>query len=210
MDIQKFIKDRPYLYHLTSKENAEHIMAQKRLHSANELIKMSKDRKHFPVQRQKRVGHYELTIDGKSYILRDQRPISEKALAKCLTDGWSVSDFLFHLNSRVFMWPTLDRLWRHFNRYEAEKPIIFRFPTEELFAANSHAEFCRLNSGATRANSYLGGKPPARGSQTFLPANQFELSVRDVAEVTFPKQCDINDIAFSFSSNPESIYKMVK
>lgn len=210
MDIQKFIKERPYLYHLTSKENAEHIIAQRRLYSANELIKMSKDRAHLPVQRKRRVGHYELIIDGNTYFLRDQRPISEKALAKCLTNGWSVSDFLFHLNSRVFMWPTLERLWRHFNRYEAEKPVIFRFPTKELLAANAHPEFCRLNSGATRANSYLGGKPPARGPQTFLPAKQFELSVRDVAEVTFQKRCDLNGFEFSFSANPESKYKTVK
>ncbi|MEL7585262.1 MAG: hypothetical protein AAGU19_01025 [Prolixibacteraceae bacterium] len=209
MDIQNFIRNRPYLYHLTSTENAERIIDQKRLFCTNELIRMSGDELHLPIQRQKRSTHYELKIDGISYFLRDQRPISTKALGKCLTDGWTVGDFLYHLNDRVFMWPTLDRLWRHFNRYEAEHPVIFRFPTDALFAINPHVEFCRLNSGATRANSYLGGKPPARGAQTFLPADRFEFTVGNVAEITFQKQCDIN-MNFGFSSRPDSEYEIIR
>lgn len=208
MDIQQFIEKRPFLYHLTSKENAKHIITQRRLFSANELIKMSNEKSHIPVQRNRRVNHHELTIGGASYFLRDQRPISEKALAKCLTDEWTVGDFLHHLNGRVFMWPTLDRLWRHFNRYESEQPVIFRFPTRELFDVNPHVEFCRLNSGATRANSHLGGKPPARGAQTFLPPNQFSYSVGKVAEVTFPKECDIN-VDFAYGTSPELIYTSI-
>ena len=208
MDIEKFIKERPYLYHLTSKTNSTHIIAQKQLYSANELIKMAKDKSNLSIGRQKRLTHCELIIKGAPYYLRDQRPISEKALAKCLTDGWDVGDFLHHLNERVFMWPTLERLWRHFNRYKPEKPVIFRFPTREIISANPHVEFCRLNSGATRANSYLGGKPPARGSQTFLPANLFNLPVRAVAEVTFIKYCGI-DVDFSYGLNPEARYTKV-
>lgn len=208
MNIEKFIKERPYLYHLTSRSNSKLIIEEKRIYSANELIKMSKNKQHLSVQREKRTDHYLISINGNTYALRDQQPISEKALAKCLTDGWSVSDFLFHLNSRVFMWPTLDRLRRHFNRYKEEKPVIFRFPTEEILAINSHVLFCRLNSGATRANSYLGGKPPARGKQTFLPANQFPHPVREVAEVTFLKYCDIN-VDFAYSSLPDGKYMRV-
>lgn len=208
MNIEKFIEQRPYLYHLTSKSNAKLIIEEKRLYSANELIRLSESETHLAIQRQKRNNHYNLKINGEIYSLRDQQPISEKALSKCLTDGWVVGDFLFHLNDRVFMWPTLDRLWRHFNRYEKEGPVIFRFPTLELIDRNPHVLFCRLNSGATRANSYLGGKPPARGSQTFLSANEFEYAVRDVAEVTFPHSCDIN-ISFAYSTSPESIFKTV-
>jgi hypothetical protein len=206
MNIEKFIKERPYLYHLTSNSNAKLIIAEKRIYSANELIKMSNNKQHLSVQRKKRTDHYQLSINGNTYSLRDQQPISEKALAKCLTDGWNTGDFLYHLNDRVFMWPTLDRLWRHFNRYKEEKPVIFRFPTEELLVINLHVLFCRLNSGATRANPYLGGKPPSRGGKTFLPADQFPYFIREVAEVTFPKYCDIN-VDFTFSSLPDGKYK---
>lgn len=202
MDLQKFIEKRPYLYHLTSKENAQTIIEQRRLYSTNSLIEMAGDEVHFAIQRQKRPTHYKIEIGGTSYYLRDQRPISEKALAKCLTDGWQIGDFLYHLNDRVFMWPTLERLRRHYDRYKHEEPVIFRFPTAELLELNTQALFCRLNSGATRANSYLGGKPPERGAETFLPSHLFNYTVANVAEVTFREICDIN-VNFTTSLSPD-------
>lgn len=208
MDIQKFIEARPYLYHLTSKENAEIIKSEKRLYSANELIRMSNNESHLPIQRQKRQGHYELIVNGQSRFLRDQQPISEKALAKCLTDDWAVGDFLYHLNDRVFMWPTLDRLWRHFNRYKEEEPIIFRFSTREILEKNPHAKFCRLNSGATRPNSYLGGIAPQRGATTFLSAADYKLPVGSVAEVTFESYCDVN-FKFHCSNAPDLDFALI-
>ncbi|MEI6265819.1 MAG: hypothetical protein WCP74_11990 [Sphingobacteriia bacterium] len=208
MNIEKFILERPFIYHLTSQDNFDNIIKHRSLLSANELISLSGIEKYKNVSREKRMDHLQLEVNGVKVMLRDQRPISPLALSKCLTDGWSVGDFLFHLNDRVFMWPTIERLWRHFNRYENEKPIIFRFETKEIFALNPHVKFCRLNSGATRANSYLGGKAPSRGSQTFLNAADFLLSVRDVAEVTFEKYC-ILPTEFSYSYNPAGPFKKI-
>ncbi|MGJ1312239.1 DUF7002 family protein [Sphingobacterium lactis] len=191
MDLEKFIEQRPYLYHLTNVQNAESIVAEKRLYSANKIIELSGNNAN-DLNRRRRTDHTEILVGDKSYFLRDQRPISEKALAKCLTGGWEVADFIYHLNDRVFMWPTIDRLWRHFNRYAHENPVIFRFPTQEIIEANPHVKFCRLNSGATRANSHLGGKAPARGEETFVSADNFNHSIREVAEVTFEELCNFN------------------
>lgn len=202
MDLEKFIAQRPYLYHLTSKVNAANIITQKQLFSANQLITLSNNKVNDNVRREKRLEHYPLMVNGTKILLRDQRPISPIALGKCLTDGWVVGDFLNHLNDRVFMWPTLQRLGRHYKRYVNEEPVIFRFPTSEIIRINSHVKFCRLNSGATRANSYLGGKPPERGAKTFLPATEFTLPISAVAEVTFETQCDLPDF-FSFGYHPE-------
>lgn len=208
MNIQKFIEQRPYLYHLTNEINATKIIAQKRLYSANQLIVMSGDDANESIKRRKRTDHFKLMIEGEEYFLRDQQPISEKALAKCLTDGWDIGDFLYHLNDRVFMWPTLERLWKHFNRYEQENPVIFRFSSEDVLSANPHVKFSRLNSGATRANSHLGGKAPERGPNTFLPAELFNLPVRDVAEVTFENHCVISG-TINYSRRPDSPFLSV-
>ncbi len=189
MDLEKFIEKTPYLYHLTSQENAANIINQQKLFSTNELIAQSGNKDYEKVKREKRPVHLKLSVNGVTVDIRDQQPISMVALPKCLTDGWNVGDFLHHLNDRVFMWPTLKRLWSHFNRYENEKPVIFRFSTRELLEANPHVKFCRLNSGATRANSYLGGKAPERGSQTFQIAENFNFPIGNVAEVTFEKEC---------------------
>lgn len=191
MDIQKFIDKTPFLYHLTSAGNAKIILAGKKLYSANALIKMTNDPMNEKIGTNKRFTHQELLVNGNKVSLRDQRPISEVALAKCLTDNWEISDFLYHLNNRVFMWPNLARLERHFNRYKSENPIIFRLSTADIIKANTHVKFCRLNSGATRANSYLGGIAPKRGSRTFLSADDYDLPVNSVAEVTFEDFCDI-------------------
>ncbi len=190
MELGKFIEYTPYLYHLTSKQNARNIIRGKKLFSANALIDMS-DEKEKSIKKNKRFVHKSIHIDGVEVLLRDQRPISEKALAKCLTDGWGVDDFLFHLNNRVFMWSNLRRLTRHFNRYVDEEPIIFRFSTSNIIEANPHVKFARLNTGATRANSYLGGKAPERGPNTFQAAKHYEFPIASVAEVTFEKNCII-------------------
>jgi len=209
MDIDKFIEQRPYLYHLTSVENSKRIIQEKILVSTNELIDMSGNPDYFDIKRKRRIGHQEIVIGNKIYSLRDQRPISELALSKCLTHNWKVPDFLEHLNDRVFMWPTLDRLERHYNRYQNENPVIFRFPTNEIIALNPNVKFCRLNSGATRANSYLGGKAPDRGPETFLPAPNYNLSIGSVAEVTFEQRCNI-DCDFAIASNPYSEFRRTK
>lgn len=206
MELDKFIQHTPYLYHLTSQQNAENIMETKILYSANSLIDMSNNKKDKVLKRNKRFVHQPLIIHGIKIFLRDQRPISEKALSKCLTDNWLIGDFLDHLNNRVFMWPNLGRLTRHYNRYANEKPVLFRFSTSAIINANPHVKFARLNTGATRANSHLGGKAPERGPNTFLKAEDYQLGIRSVAEVTFEKYCNIaGKIGIDF--HPEGAFK---
>lgn len=191
MNIVAFVEKFPYLYHLTCAENARNIINDLKLYSANSLIDMSSDAQAIEFKSHKRLTHKEITINGRKIFLRDQRPISEVALAKCLTDNWTIPRYLKFLNERVFMWPTINRLERHFKRYAHEKPVIFRFSTKEMIEENSHVKFCRLNSGATRPNSYLGGIAPERGKNSFLAAQHFNHALRDVAEVTFEKECAI-------------------
>jgi hypothetical protein len=208
MDIEKFIVKSPYIYHLTSAANAANIIKTRQLLSANELITLSGDDSLQAVKREKRKQHVELIVDGVAISIRDQQPISPVALPKCLTDGWGIADFLYHLNDRVFMWPTEKRLWSHFKRYANEKPVIFRFSTRHILQANPHVKFCRLNSGATRANSYLGGIAPERGPNTFQAAMEFNLPVNQVAEVTFENQCTIAG-PFSYGDRPDGVFQEV-
>lgn len=203
MKLETFITKRPYLYHLTDRRNLPLILDHGRLLSTNNIIDLSGNVNYQRIKRQKRKEHTTIETDGKVYFIRDQRPISEKALQKCLTDNWSCADFYNHLNDRVFMWPNMERLWKHFNRYEHENPLILRFNTSDVLEANPHVKFSRLNSGATRANSYLGGKPPERGTGTFLSPDLFDLGVGQVAEVTFEGECILPESVY-FSYRPDS------
>ena len=189
MDLQKFIERMPFLYHLTSSENIEFILSEKKLYSALRLVELSNNPMNMELINQKRNDHAKIIIGEQTISVRDQRPISEKNLIKCLTNGWSCSDFYRHLNQRVFFWPTISRLERHFNRYASESPVIIQVSTKETLENNPHVKFCRLNSGATRSNSHLGGKPPERGANTFLAANEYLFNISSVAEVTFENEC---------------------
>jgi len=209
MEIEKFIALRPYLYHLTCKENAEKIIAGHRLYSANELIRLSGKKENHAISRKRRTKSTPILIGGETFFLRDQLPISEVNLAKCLTDNWTISDFLNHLNDRVFMWPTVLRLTSHFKTYESEKPVIFRFSTADILAANPHVKFCRLNSGATRSNSYLNGAPPERGPRSFLSASEFDWVPSQVAEVTFEKSCVITG-SYRYGARPDGRFRQVQ
>jgi hypothetical protein len=62
---------------------------------------------------------------------------------------------------------------------------------------------------ATRSNSYLGGKPPDRGSNTFLPAAIFEFNVSKVVEVTFENECTLNG-QIEIGQHPEGTFILYK
>lgn len=188
MNIQEFTKKRPELYHLTAQENLDLIRKHKKIYSTNKIIDLSGNNNLLKWKRTRRPGHVKMNINGDIFSIRDQKPISEIALKKCLTDNWECADFYEYLNDRVFTWPTLDRLYRHYDRYKSENPVIIVLNTEEVFSLNTNPLFSRLNTGATRANSYLGGKAPERGPNTFLSVKDYVLKVGSVAEVTFANQ----------------------
>ncbi len=209
MEQDKFIEKRPFLFHLTDQRNLPLIIKYGRLFSTNVLIDRSRNEEYNFLKRAKRKSHFQLDIDGEIFSIRDQQPISEIALKKCLTNNWECADFYECLNNRVFMWPNLDRLWRHYNRYVNENPVILRFETNLLLDINSNAKYCRLNSGATRANSYLGGRPPERGIDTFKLAGDFTYSIGSVAEVTFENECILPG-RFYRSNSPDGDWDLME
>lgn len=188
MDIDDFITATPFLYHLTDSRNMPFIKRTKKLLSAVELGRLSAIEDFESFVKTRRPDHTKLTIDSCDVFIRDQKPLN-RALDKCLTNNWTREDYIYHLNRRVFTWPTIDRLTKHYDRYASENPIILRFNTGEILKLNKNAEITNLNSGATRPLGILGGVAPARGKDTFKPFKDYHLPVRSVAEVTFLDEC---------------------
>jgi hypothetical protein len=204
MEIEKFITKCEFLYHLTDSRNWNTIRENGMLLSTETIVNRSNlgEQEKEYILHNRRPVHQIIEIDNTSYFLRDQRPISVINLRKCLTEGWTTEDFIFLLNSRVYFWPNLKRLWSHFARYSHENPIILKVSTKTMLDLNHHSEFCCLNSGATRSNSYWNGGPPPRGEGTFRLARYYSLSAWSVAEVTFPNQCLLPHHIF-YSYNPD-------
>jgi|SRR6267378_755900 len=206
IDLDLFSEKRPFLYHLTSQLDLPLIVSSRSLLSAGILLGQTKN--GLDHMRQKRSEHLLIEVQGHRVMIRDQRPLSEKALRKCLDEGLMPEDYYELLNRRVFFWPTLSRLQRHFDRYQSEEPILLRFSTQEMLRLNANAEFSRINSGATRANSHLGGIPPRRGRGTFSSAEQYPRAISSVAEVTFLDECTLPP-EFESAYDPDGPWSIV-
>lgn len=191
MNADKFVSLRPFLYHLTDKRNFDSILSDRTLRSTEQLAKISNLENVESFLKTRRAVHAQISNGKTIYHIRDQKPFSVTIVEKALEKGCTVEDFLFLLNTKVFFWAKLGDLESHYKRYkkEGESPIIFRVKTEELFAINKPAKFCRLNSGGPRCSAYLGGKGAERGYNTFQDSSNFDASPSSVKEVTFGNEC---------------------
>lgn len=197
MTLEEFYKRNEYLYHLTSPDNADAILSSRYLLSAEKLISdadLTNEEKHkYLTGRRPEHLHIISSTTGLPSMIRDQQPISEKALVKTLTNNMTAGEFILLLNSRVFFWPTLKRLNIHYTRYQNESPAIIRVKSRDMIESNlDQLKFCRLNSGATRCHPKWKAPPP-RGMETFVSVNDWEFRASDVAEVTFETDCVLPD-----------------
>lgn len=91
-----------------------------------------------------------------------------KFLEDKIAAGKGLDDFLVAISSRVFFWPTLERLERLRNarEYRAEEQVILHISTRQLMERHeSRIELCRFNSGAITQR-----KPPSPRSQLMDPS----------------------------------------
>jgi hypothetical protein len=99
-----------------------------------------------------------------SVVVRDQLPMDDKGLSRCLQDGLSPEDWYRLLNSKVFFWLTRDRLLRLLNAgtYRAQEHDVLHLDTKALVDAYSDRIWlCPMNSGCTKPI------PHPRGKSTF-------------------------------------------
>jgi hypothetical protein len=97
-------------------------------------------------------------------VIRDQKPMSDAALRKCLDDGMTPQDWYELLNRKIFFWPSRARLRRLLGAraYRGKPQTVLTVRTETLVAA--HRErilLCPINSGSTIRI------PQRRGRDTF-------------------------------------------
>ena len=99
-------------------------------------------------------------------VVRDQKPMDDASLTRCLQDGLAPRDWYRLLNSRVFFWLSRKRLLRLLcaRPYRALEHDVLELDTRALVAAYAERiTLSPINSGATRPF------PAPRGLGTFLP-----------------------------------------
>ncbi len=97
-------------------------------------------------------------------VIRDQKPMTDAGLARCLTGGLAPADWYRLLNAKVFFWLSRARLLRLLGAapYRAAEHDVIALDARSLVRDNAERVWlCPINSGCTRPF------PQPRGPETF-------------------------------------------
>jgi hypothetical protein len=167
----QLVQRYPVLYHMASFGSWPLIRKHGLLSTAAllDLFEVSERAKNELLSAQRResvaISH---PVHG-SAILRDQKPLSEKNLKRCLTDC-DPDTWYTTLNERVFFWLNHDRLMTLMSASEyASKPhVILEVESAPLVSDyESEIELAPMNTGNTRPF------PHPRGRSTFRKMSQY-------------------------------------
>lgn len=103
-------------------------------------------------------------------VVRDQKPMSDSQLLKCLEDGLTPAQWYATLNTKTFFWVSRQRLDRLLGAraYRGKPQVILTVDTASLVAsACDRIRLCSINSGATL------WVPQKRGLSTFRSIDDF-------------------------------------
>jgi hypothetical protein len=106
----------------------------------------------------------------KPAVIRDQKPMSDAALRKCLKDNLTPKQWYRTLNSMIFFWLTTDRLIRLLQAkpYRNLAHTVLTVSTASLLKGyEKDVRLSPMNSGCTKPY------PWPRGLDTFLPITQY-------------------------------------
>jgi hypothetical protein len=117
------------------------------------------------IESKRRPTSVPLTRSGFSRaVVRDQFPMDDKGLTRCLEDGLLPEDWYRILNTKVFFWLTQGRLLRLLNAgtYRVQEHDVLTLDAISLIQSyKDKIWFCPMNSGCTKPY------PHPRGEKTF-------------------------------------------
>ena len=184
LDLERFGKFRPWLFHLTARANLCDMRATGMIECAGTLLRRAGHDELLMVRRE---SHMPIEVDSHQLLIRDQKPLHEKAIA--FEIGWDLPRFVRHVNDHVFFWPgsvtgPIKSGLNHYQRYANEELAIVRVQWWSILHMNPGIEplFSRFNSGAPPVTN---GKHSPRGSGTYRDRYTFDGGVSDVVEVVF-------------------------
>lgn len=108
-------------------------------------------------------------------VIRDNKPMTDEQLAKCLQDGIVPTEWYRTLNKRTFFWLHRKRLWRllRARAYRSSPHTILTIDTASLVDAHrNRIRLSPINSGST----IMSAQP--RGKSTFLPIADYPYAER--------------------------------
>lgn len=177
MKVDTLVEKYPRLYHMAH-EGAWPAIVEHGLLSVEALLDL------YGIEGEEREAHFArhrpeivpLSADGlPGAVLRDQKPMRDSALEKCLEDGLQPSDWYRTLNSKSFFWLSRKRVWNLLDAraYRGRKQTVLTLDTAKLVDAyRDRILLSPMNSGST---IYA---PLPRGKSTFRRIEDFPFEER--------------------------------
>jgi hypothetical protein len=172
MTIQELVTNYPHAYHMAESGTWDSIRRHGLL-STNALLDL------FEINGRERQQIFEqhrpesVTINhpkhGKA-VIRDQKPMRDSALLKCLDKGITPTNWYQTLNRNVFFWVSNERLSRLLGAraYNKKSHCVITIDTAALLAQHANrVKLCHINSGSTIYT------PQPRGADTFRTIDDY-------------------------------------
>jgi len=174
--IEQLVAKYPLLYHMAAADSWSGIKRHGLLSTSRLLdlfeIPTAEREKIEKTKRWKAVP-----IEHKTFgraIIRDQKPLSESKLKKCLK-GCDLQAWFELLNNRVFFWLDIERLKTLMSarEYRGKTHTVLTVGTESLLRnRESKVTLCPLNSGSTSPFAHH------RGPDSFMRMNEYPFAER--------------------------------
>ncbi|MFC0389114.1 DUF7002 family protein [Muricoccus vinaceus] len=171
-ELEELLRDCPVLYHMAELGSWPSIQRHGLLSTSAllDLFAVSGSRRTAVEARRRpenvAIEHPKL---GRA-VIRDQKPMDDAGLMRCLQDGLTPEDWYKLLNDRVFMWLTRDRLHRLLTArpYRTLEHDVLELDAAPLVVAHrTRVTLSPINSGATKPF------PRDRGKDTFLSVEDY-------------------------------------
>jgi hypothetical protein len=162
-ELTEFLQKSPKFYHMAEFESWPSIKARGLLSTTAILDLYGVDgEERRTIEEARRSESVILEHDTLPQItIRDQLPMSDEALQKCLLDGLKPIDWYLLLNQRVFFWPSKERLLRLLGAraYRNRKHDILEVDATALVEGyRGSITLSPINSGSTLFSPRLRGK----------------------------------------------------
>ena len=154
-ELEELIAECPTLYHMAERGSWSSIR-KRGLLSTSALLDAYQIRgpDRGRIERMHRPQSVRIKVDGLPHaVIRDQIPMSDSGLRRCLPAHMNPSDWYQLLNSKVFFWLTEQRLERLTcaKAYRSREHDVLEVDTRSLIEAHrARIWLCPINSGATQ------------------------------------------------------------
>lgn len=190
-ELEEFLENSPKLYHMAEFDSWSSIKDRGLLSTSAILdlygVDGAERRRIEEVRRPASVTLTHKTLPP--IVIRDQLPMTDGALNRCLQDGLTPRDWYLLLNFRVFFWPSKERLLRLLGAkaYRNKKHDILEVDSRSLVVDyKDQITLSPINSGSTIFN------PQPRGRGTFA-------RITDYAYAKRPKDNRLAELAIDYS-----------